>query len=281
MPELPEVETIKNQLQEKIVGKKIKAVEIQLSKMIQGVSALEFKKKIVGTKIEKIWRRAKLLIINLSSNYSLVIHLKLTGRLIYLSQNSIRQLADKTQKYLHIVYYFDDDSVLVYSDWRQFGYVKLIETKKLDDLFKKEKFGPEPLEKGFTLEKFKELLSKKPRQKIKPLLMDQKFIAGIGNVYAQESCWGAKISPTRLVKTLKAKEIKDLYHYLIKILKESIKYRGTSVNAYVDVEGKTGEYVSRLKVYDREKEKCSRCAGQIKKMTLAGRGTYFCPHCQH
>lgn len=276
MPELPEVETIKNQLQEKIVGKKIKAVEIQLSKMIQGVSALEFKEKIVGTKIEKIWRRAKLLIINLSSNYSLVIHLKLTGRLIYLSQNSKL----KTQKYLHIVYYFDDDSVLVYSDWRQFGYVKLIETKKLDDLFKKEKFGPEPLEKNFTLEKFKKLLAEKPRQKIKPLLMDQTFLAGVGNVYAQEACFCAKILPTRVVRTLKEKEISDLYHCLIKILKESIRYRGSSVDTYVDVEGKTGEYVSRLKVYDREKEKCFRCADQIKKMTLAGRGTYFCPECQ-
>lgn len=276
MPELPEVETIKNQLKRKIVGKKIKAVEIRLAKMIQGLKAKEFEKLIKGAKIENVDRRAKLLIINLSNNYSLIIHLKLSGQIIYQSKT----LNLKSKKHTHLIYYFTDGSILLHNDLRQFGWVRLIKTSELEKYFQKESFGPEPLAKDFTLEKFKELLNQKPRQKIKPLLMDQTFLAGIGNVYAQEACWGAKILPTRLVKTLEEKEITDLYHCLIKILKEAIRYHGSSVDDYLDAEGKEGEYVARLKVYGREGEKCSRCGEKIKKITLAGRGTYFCQSCQ-
>ncbi len=242
--------------------------------MIYGIKPEEFKKRVVGAKIEKISRRAKLLIIQLSNGYSLVIHLKLTGRLLF------KKKLEKEDEKSHIIYEFSDQSFLLHHDFRQFGWVKLIKTLELEKYFAKEGFGPEPLDKSFTLEKFKDLLSKKPRQKIKPLLMDQTFLAGVGNVYAQEACWGAKILPTRIVKTLKEKEISDLYHYLIKILKEAIRYRGSSVDAYVDIEGKQGEYVPKLKVYNREGEKCFRCFGKIKKITLAGRGTYFCPVCQ-
>ncbi|MCX7778952.1 MAG: bifunctional DNA-formamidopyrimidine glycosylase/DNA-(apurinic or apyrimidinic site) lyase [Patescibacteria group bacterium] len=274
MPELPEVQTIVNQLKEKIIGKKIKAIQIKLPKLIEGIAPKKFEKIVVGTKIKRIWRRAKLLIIELLNNYSLVIHLKLTGRIIF------KKKLEKQDKESHLIYEFNDNTFLIHHDFRQFGWVKLIKTQDLENYFQKEGFGPEPLEKNFTLEKFKELLSKKPRQKIKPLLMDQTFLAGVGNVYAQEACWGAKILPTRIVKTLSEKEISDLYHYLLKILKESIKYRGSSVDAYLDAEGKAGEYVAHLKVYDRQGKKCFRCGNRIKRITLAGRGTYFCPECQ-
>ncbi len=274
MPELPEVETIKNQLEKKIVGKKIKAVKINLPRLIQGTTVKEFEKNVIGAKIKKISRRAKLLIIELSTGYSLVIHLKLTGRIIF------RKKLEKEDEKSHLIYEFADKTILLHHDFRQFGWVKLIKTEDLEKYFQKEGFGPEPLEKDFTLEKFKELLAKKPRQKIKPLLMDQTFIAGVGNVYAQEACWWAKILPTRIVKSLKEKEIEDLYYSLIKILKESIKHRGSSVDAYVDTEGKEGDYFSKLKVYDRENQPCYRCGEKIKKMMLAGRGTYFCLSCQ-
>lgn len=276
MPELPEVETIKNQLKEKIVGKKIKTLAVRLTRMIQGVGVKLFKKLVTGAKIENVARRAKLLIIHLANGYSLVIHLKLTGQIIYRPH----QVADLKAQKPHLVYYFTDGSVLLHNDRRQFGWVKLIKTSELEKYFTQEGFGPEPLEKNFTLEKFKELLFKKPSQKIKPLLMDQTLLAGLGNIYAQEACWGAKILPTRIVKTLKQKEISDLYHCLIKILKESIKYRGTSVDAYVDIEGKQGSYVPHLKVYGREGKPCFDCQAKIKKMILAGRGTYFCQKCQ-
>ena len=274
MPELPEVQTIVNQLQKKIVGKKIKAVKVNLPKLISGAKVKDFEKIINGAEVKKVGRRAKLIIIELSNNYSLIIHLKLTGRLIF------KKKIEKEDEKSHLIYQFSDDSFLLHHDFRQFGWVKLIKKNELEKYFEKEGFGPEPLEKDFTLEKFKELLAKKPRQKIKPLLMDQKFLAGVGNVYAQEACFCAKILPTRIVKTLKEKEIYDLYHCLIKILKEAIEYRGSSVDTYVDTEGVGGDFASRLKVYDRGGEKCFRCQGTIKKINLAGRGTYFCPKCQ-
>lgn len=276
MPELPEVETIKNQLLEKIRGKKIKAADVRLPKMIQNVSVKEFKKIVEGATIKDIQRRAKLLIINLSNGYSLIIHLKLTGQIIYMKTLEYKNIKTFTQ----IIYYFTDNSVLLHNDIRQFGYVKVTKTKDLENMFEKEKFGPEPLEKEFTLDKFKKLLTKKSRQKIKPLLMDQTFLAGIGNLYAQEACWCAKILPTRIVKNLSEKEIETLFNCLIKILKKAIKYKGSSVDTYVDISGQAGDYVPKLKVYDREGQKCLRCGGKIKKIVLAGRGTYYCSNCQ-
>lgn len=277
MPELPEVETIKNQLSYNIRGKKIKAVEIKLAKMLHGVSVDNFKKNIIGKIVESISRRAKLLIINLSGGYSLIIHLKLTGQLIY---QPPKKENDKKSKYSHIIYTFSDGSQLFHNDMRQFGWVKLVKTGELEKIFKKEKFGPEPLERDFTLEKFNQLLDERQGSKIKPLLMDQEFIAGIGNVYAQEACWCAKVLPTRLVKSLSEEEIKELYDCLIKILKEAIKYQGSSVDNYVDISGEEGKYTPKLKVYGRQGEKCLRCGNKIKKITLAGRSTYFCPKCQ-
>jgi formamidopyrimidine-DNA glycosylase len=275
MPELPEVQTIANQLQKEIVGKKIKTVNIRLAKMVFGISPKKFLQTVVGTKIKSITRRAKVLIINLSNNYSLLIHLKLSGQVIYQPKNFI-----KLDKHSHIIYYFTDGSVLLHNDTRQFGWVKLIKTSELEKYFQTEKIGPEPLDKNFTLAEFRKLLSQKKSQKIKPLLMDQRFVAGIGNIYAQESCFCAKILPTRVVKTLKEKEIKDLYFCLLNILKKAISCHGSSVDDYLDAQGHQGNYVCHLKVYDRLDKKCFRCSGIIKKMVLAGRGTYFCPKCQ-
>lgn len=271
MPELPEVETISQQLTKKIKGKIIKKVEVRLAKMIEGSTGKNFKRKVIGAKIKEVRRRAKLLLIELSNGYSLVIHLKLTGQLIF---------NRKPGKYSHIIYYFSDGTKLIHNDMRQFGYVKLVRTKDLPKLFQKEKFGPEPLDKSFTLEKFKELLEKKKRSKIKPLMMDQSFIAGVGNVYAQEACFKAKIKPTRTVGSLTDKEIKDLYKALREILRKAIKYKGSSVDLYVDIEGKQGGYEPFLKVYRREGKKCSRCGAKIKSIRLGGRRTYFCPKCQ-
>jgi formamidopyrimidine-DNA glycosylase len=279
MPELPEVETIKSQLNKKIRDKKIKSVEIHLSKMLQGISAEKFKKIVEEKKIKNIERRAKLVIINLSGGYSIVVHLKMTGQLLFFkSEKAFEDYQNK--KGAHLVYNFTDGSILAHIDTRQFGYVKILKTKDLNELFEKEFFGPEPLAKSFTLKVFKELLVKKPRAKIKPLLMDQTFVAGIGNIYAQEACFAAKIFPTRTTQSLTQPEIRALYLNLIKILCLAVSCRGSSVDNYIDVEGKQGEYVPRLKVYNREGEKCYRGDGVIKKMTLAGRGTYYCPNCQ-
>ncbi len=277
MPELPEVETIKLQLLRIIKAKTIKKVEVKLPKMIRGANVKDFEKKVVGAKIKDIRRRAKLLVIELSNSYGLVIHLKLTGQIIY---NPTSNIQHPTSKHTHIIYYFADGSMLLHNDMRQFGYVKLVKTKDLPRLFQEEKFGPEPFDKYLTLEKFKAMLKKKGRVKIKPLLMDQTFIAGIGNVYAQEVCFKAKIKPTRTAGSLTDKEIKNLYEGLKKILKESIKCKGSSVDTYVDIKGKQGGYAPFLKVYRREGRKCPHCGAKIKSIRLGGRGTCFCPKCQ-
>ena len=277
MPELPEVETIKNQLKAKIKSKTIKKIEVKLSKIVKDTSMVFFKKKVIGSKIKNIERRAKLLIIHLNNGYSLVVHLKLSGQLIYYPK-----LEQKKEKYTHLIYYFSDNSCLCYNDLRQFGYVKLIKTIDLEKFFQQKDLGPEPLAKNFTFKKFKELLSKRPNSKIKPLLMNQSFIAGIGNIYAQEACWGAQILPFRLVKSLKGKETEKLYHYLIKILKLAIKNKGTTAADahYVDVQGRAGNYKSKLKVYQRQNKRCFRCQEKIKRIKLGGRGTCYCPGCQ-
>lgn len=275
MPELPEVQTIVNQLQQKIIDKKIKSIDIRLAKMVFGLSAKKFIQTVVGNKIKSLDRRAKIIIINLSNNVSLLIHLKLSGQVIYQPKNLI-----KIDKHSHLIYHFTDGSLLLHNDMRQFGWVKLIKTSELEKYFQTEKFGPEPLAKDFTLKKFKEILAVKKQQKIKPLLMDQKFMAGIGNIYAQEACFCAKVLPTRAVKTLAEQEIKDLYFCLIKILKKAIACHGSSVDDYLDAQGKKGDYVCYLKVYDRLSKKCIRCSGIIKKVVLAGRGTYYCDKCQ-
>jgi len=277
MPELPEVETIKNQLNKKIKGKIIKLVEIKLPKMIQGVSPNFFKKTIEKAKIKNVERRAKILIINLSNKCSLLIHLKLSGQLIYFPpKNKI------LEKYTHLIYYFTDQSRLLHNDLRQFGYVKLVKTSDLESIFEKMKIGPEFLAKEFTFSKFKKNLLEKPNARIKPLLMDQSFIAGIGNIYAQEICWLAKVLPDRKVNTLTEKEIKDIYQSMVRIIKTAIKNRGTTAGdeRYLDVEGKRGLFANKLKVYQREKQKCFRCSLKIKKIKLASRGTYYCPGCQ-
>ncbi|TSC95729.1 MAG: formamidopyrimidine-DNA glycosylase [Parcubacteria group bacterium Athens1014_10] len=270
MPELPEVETIKLELEGKIKGKKIKEIKIKLPKIIN-LSVKKFQSILRGLKIEQIKRRAKLLIINLSDNWNLIIHLKLTGQLIYNA---------KPEKHTHLIFYFNGGNNLLFNDLRKFGWIKLLKNNDLEKLLIKEKYGPEPLEKNFTLKIFKNLLFKKKNKKIKPLLMEQNFIAGLGNIYAQEICFYARVRPDRKKETLKENEIEKLFHGIKKILSAAIKRKGTSIDSYLDIYGKKGNYVPFLKVYQREGKKCFRCGEIIKEIKLAGRGTSFCPECQ-
>lgn len=270
MPELPEVETIKRQLNRKIKGKKIKTVEVRLPRFVK-YPLKKFKQIVAQAKITSISRRAKLLIIELSNEYCLVIHLKLTGQLIFNGQAT---------KHTHLIYHFTDNSQLIHNDLRQFGFVKVISKKELADFLAKEKFGPEPLDKNFTLNLFKEILNKRKGAKIKPLLMEQSFIAGIGNLYSDEVLFYAKVQPTRKAGNLKPKEIEKIYQGIKKILPASIKQRGTSVDTYVDTKGKEGNYISRLKVYRREGQPCFICGSKIKRLKMGGRSAHFCPKCQ-
>jgi len=277
MPELPEVETIRTQLQKVLVGKKITNVEVSLPKMVK-LDLVKFKKIIIGAKIKSVSRRAKILVFNLSNGWSLLVHLKMSGRLIFRKKGEAPKELDK--KWNHLIYHFADGSRLFHNDLRQFGYVKLWATEKLADFFAKEKLGPEPLEKDFSLDDFLAILASRPKVKIKQFLLDQKNIAGIGNIYSDEILFFAGVHPLRRVNELKPAEIKKLYNGIKKILAEAIKHHGTSDNDYLDAFGEKGDYARRLKVYGRQKEKCGKCGGQIQRLKINGRSAHFCPNCQ-
>ncbi len=267
MPELPEVETIKKDLKKTILGKKIKAAEIKAAKIIKEPSAEEFSGKIKGEIIKKIIRRGKYLIFEFFSGQYLIIHLKMTGQLIY---------GDKNEQ-SKINFLLDNGKYLNFCDWRLFGEIRLI-----DDLknFKGiSKLGIEPLDRRFTLKIFYEMIKKK-RSKIKSLLMDQSFIAGIGNIYAQESLFKAKINPAKRALNLSKSEIKKLFFSIKKVLNEAIKYRGSSISTYMDLEGRKGRMGERLQIYGRKGKPCFKCKSIVVGMKMAGRGTAFCPNCQ-
>jgi len=287
MPELPEVETIRRQLYSELKKKKITGIEIRLPRLVRG-SVLSFKKGVLGSTVTDVRRRAKILILHLSNGFSIIIHLKLTGQLIYKKKNKVKigghpiKDGDKDlpNKYTQAIFIFKDGSKLFFNDLRKFGYFRLAKTTDLETMFQKEKFGPEPLDKRFTLEVFQALLNKKKITKIKPLLMDQTFMAGLGNIYATEACFEAGIKPTRPAGLLKPAKVIVLFKAVKRILLEAIKKQGSSSNTYVDAYGQPGGYVPLLKVYGRKGRPCRRCRTKIKSINLAGRGTAYCPKCQ-
>jgi formamidopyrimidine-DNA glycosylase len=274
MPELPEVETIRRGLVEKVKGRKIIQVEIRLTKLLKGISEEEFIRKVEGKKIEEIRRRAKLLIIDLYGSNSLLIHLKMTGRLLYLSSQ------EEITKHTHLIFYLDNSMTLRFWDLRQFGYIKVVAKETIFNLPEISQLGSEPLEPTFTQDEFKRLIKVKKRGKIKPLLMDQRFIAGIGNLYGDEICYLARVKPTREISTLTDQEITALYTQMRKVLLTAIEQRGSSVDEYRDIYNQPGQYHFQLKVYGREGEECYSCGQPIQRIKLRGRSTHFCSYCQ-
>jgi len=277
MPELPEVETIRTQLQKLLAGKRIAKIDVSLPKMVK-LPLDKFRKIVVGAKIISVGRRAKILIFNLSNGWSMLVHLKMSGRLIFRKKGEA--LKEQDTKWNHLVYYFADNSRLFHNDLRQFGYVKLIETADLADFFVREKFGPEPLEKDFTLDDFLVILKRRPKAKIKQFLLDQQNISGIGNIYSDEILFFAGIHPQRKAADLKPEEARKIFDGIKKILTQALKYRGTSDSDYLDALGEKGEYVPRLKVYGREGERCKKCGAIIQRLKIGGRSAHFCPQCQ-
>ncbi len=284
MPELPEVETIVQDLNKKLKGKIIKELTVLDTKALN-FSVAKFRKLVVGQVIKSVRRRAKMIIIELKNNF-LLIHLKMTGQLVFKFGNSIvagghpitgvgKKLPNK---FTRVTFVFNDNSQLFFNDVRRFGWIKLASgdelTKIVSDL------GVEPLSKEFTLEKFREILAGKPNTTIKQAIMDQKFLAGLGNIYSDESLFLAGIKPRRKAKTLSENEIKKLWQAIPKILKYAVKYRGTSFNDYVDIRGEAGNFIKYLKVYGKAGERCRKCGSIIKKVKLGGRGTHWCDECQ-
>jgi len=270
MPELPEVETIRRDLERLIVGRKVLGIETNSSKQVQ--PSLEVvKKAIVGATIKKVQRRAKIIQIFFSNGKIIIVHLKLTGRLL------VRKKGDKIDDWQHIVLSLSGDKELRFADSRKFGWFRLLkDEKELQKILSE--FGPEPFD-DLNLVLFKKILSTN-RQPIKLVLMDQQKIAGVGNIYANEALFLAGIDPRRAANKVSEKETEKLYHSLEEVLKAGLRYRGASDQYYLDALGQKGAYQEHFLVYGRQGQKCPNCSGLVKRITVGGRGTFYCPACQ-
>lgn len=292
MPELPEVETICRQLKKTVVGKKIVSVDVLYPKVVRPFSSRSFSRGVIDATIRRVSRRAKLILLELSNGKTMIVHLKLTGRLLFFGRGGATPLSRSSNrgkgaaaprdigKSTELIFNLNDGSMLRYDDLRRFGYIRYLSTKDLEHYFAKEGYGPEPFDRSFTPGRFKMMLQKKAVKKIKPLLMDQTFLAGVGNIYAQEACFCGGISPMRRAGKLTGAEIRKLYTCLRSVMTAAVKAHGSSSNDYLDLYGHEGAFVPKLKVYGREGEPCRRCRCRLKKMILAGRGTVFCSNCQ-
>jgi formamidopyrimidine-DNA glycosylase len=286
MPELPEVETLKLGLQKYLVGHTIESVELLLKKQFQGDP-----KDIIGAKVVGVRRFGKGLVIDLDNAYSLAIHIKLTGQLIYRGKDEPKVIHTDLQTvgntlpntWTRIIFHLDHEALLFYNDLRQFGWIKVVPTDKVGELSFFKELGPEfPLVKednGLSLEKFGQILSKS-KTSIKPLLMDQQKMAGVGNIYANDSLYLAKIDPRRPANSLSTQEVKELFTAILTVLKKGLEEGGASELTFVNVLGEPGNYQNHSLVYGKKGEKCKRDGHTIEKISLGGRGTYFCPACQ-
>ncbi len=292
MPELPEVETIRQDLRVVLRGKKITAVTATKPKMVVGnVTAL--KKFLVGATVADIDRRAKLLIFSFKkSDHVMLLHLKMTGQLIFQSNQDIiagghswpavPKAEELPNKYSHIIFTFHDQSRLFFNDLRQFGYVELVSTEAKNMIVKT--YGIEPLTPDFTWENFRDAITHRTTA-IKNVLLNQAIIAGLGNIYVDESCFMARVRPMRPANDLTHAELKLLYRACQQIIKQAIKYRGTTFNSYRDTKGRSGNFVKKLKVYGRAGQLCVRptcrqASVKLVRTKVNGRGTVYCPSCQ-
>jgi formamidopyrimidine-DNA glycosylase len=316
MPELPEVETIKIGLSKLLPGKRVSGVWHDWAKSFPNAEE-DVRQFLIGAKIVVVARRAKVLLIELDSKYSLVIHLKMTGQLVFVAKGlagSRSKIADnKAQKSLtttyelpstkdevrfgaghptdslvgnlpdkstHVIFDFDDGSKLFFNDQRKFGWVRLLPKAEVPNIDFFKKVGPEPLGADFTAEQFRQRLLRRKNSNIKAVLLDQTIVAGVGNIYADESLWAAKIHPEALVRDVPKTKLNNLFIELQKILLLSIQKGGSTDKNYVDAEGKKGSYLSFASVFRREGLPCPRCGHTIMKTKVAGRGTHICPNCQ-
>jgi formamidopyrimidine-DNA glycosylase len=287
MPELPEVETVKRGLRKLIVGHRIVGVKSDNPKSFPNANA-DVKNFLVGASVIEVRRRAKVLLIDLSTKYTLVTHLKMTGQMVYVGSEErfaaghpndslVGNLPDKSTR---VTFDFVDGSHLYFNDQRKFGWVRLIPTAEVPNIDFMKRVGPEPLEADFTVGQFINQFKKRSGTSIKAAILDQSVIAGVGNIYADESLWGAKIHPARKVSSISDAEFAELYKEVRYVMNLSIEKGGSTNRNYVNAEGKKGSYMDFARVFRREGLECPRCGAEIIKIRVAGRGTHVCPNCQ-
>ena len=301
MPELPEVETVRRGLHNLIIGRIIRYVTVLESPKSFPNSADEVDEFLLGGEITDVRRRAKVLLIDLSTNYTLVIHLKMMGQLVFvdktvedghipIAQNGelrfgaghpndslIGELPDRSTR---VILEFTDQTVLYFNDQRKFGWMRLLPTISVPEIDFMKKVGPEPLEDSFTASEFIPRVRRRKNSTIKATILDQTVLAGVGNIYADESLWGAQIHPTSRVVDLSDEQLSKLLIEIKTVMLLSIERGGSTDRNYVNAEGKRGSYIDFAKVFRREGQDCPRCGTTIEKTRVAGRGTHFCPVCQ-
>ena len=308
MPELPEIETIRRGLSKLLPGLAVKDVWHDWPKSFPNAPA-DVARFLVSAKIASVKRRAKVLIIELSSGYSLVIHLKMTGQLVFVGRSKgevkvpkntkykslSKELSDKLSgrfagghptdslimdlpdKSTRVIIDFTDGSKLFFNDQRKFGWMRLLPTPEVPEIDFMSSIGPEPLEDDFTVDRFIERIKTRKNSPVKAVLLDQKVLAGVGNIYADESLWAAKIHPAARVASVSRTKLVTLYNALRDILKLSIENGGSTDRNYVNAEGKRGSYLSFAQVFRKQGMPCPRCGTTIEKIRVAGRGTHICP----
>ncbi len=272
MPELPEVETVAAALRQHLPGKQITAVAIRCEKLRRPIPAAALQKE-VNSLILKVWRRAKYLLIDLDSGKTLVIHLGMSGTLRLVLEN------EPAERHDHLDIKLDDSSILRYRDPRRFGLVILVTPDAERQIAELGDLAPEPLSEEFSTEYFFKL-SRKRTTPIKTFIMDQRRVVGVGNIYASESLFRARIRPTCKTGNLSRKQCQFLVATIKEVLNEAIAVGGTTISDFHGVDGREGAFVLNLQVYGRTGEPCPKCGTAIKKITLGGRSTFYCPKCQ-
>lgn len=279
MPELPEVEIVRRGLEHYLVGRTIASIDIRVPKLFAGHAS-----QIVGLTIMAVRRRAKVLIVDLSENLSLLIHLKMTGQLVYQSSDEKEKIVGGhpqtaynqplPHRHSHVIFRFTDKSTLYFNDLRKFGWIQIIPTEKAKETGILATLGPEPLEPSFTAEVLRQRLLRYPNRLIFISLLDQSLIAGLGNIYVNEALYEAAIRPERTVSSLTDSEWEKLWRAIRHVLETSIMYGGTSDSTYVSVEGKRGDYLSHAHVYHQKI--AQPCGHPVERKKIGGRTAHFC-----
>jgi len=288
MPELPEVETVRRGLAELLPGRVVTQATVFDSPKSFPNAPSDVEQFLYGAHVTAVRRRAKVLMIDLDTRYSLVVHLKMTGQLIFRGAQSfagghpndslIGELPDRSTR---VQIEFSDGSRLFFNDQRKFGWVKLLPTDEVKNLPFMQKVGPEPLDPNTRAEDFIQRIRRRQNSMIKPAFLDQAVIAGVGNIYADEALWAARIHPQTRVRNVSDQQLNTLFNELRQILQLSIDQGGSTDRNYVDAEGRKGNYLTFAHVFRREGQACHRHPDQeIIKLKVGGRGTHVCPVCQ-
>ena len=285
MPELPEVETIRRELSRRVGGSVFVWPVVHVPKMVN-LPVAAFSRALRGRQVEAVMRRAKMLVLRLSGQRFLVFHLKMTGQLVYAPPHGrtvsgghpIPNLGVLPNKFTHVIFRFRDGGTLYFNDQRKFGWVRFVDVDGLHRLTAH--LGAEPLSAAFTWPYFRRVARRYPNRAIKSVLMDNALLVGVGNIYADESCFRAGIRPTRRVRRISDTELATLYRCIPRVLRLAIRLKGTTHDTYRRVNGRSGGMLEYLFVYGRKGQPCKRCHTPIVRTVVGQRGTHYCPQCQ-